>query len=372
MILDGRIQPDHVDAQAFAVPYDAAIKLLKSGSDVADLYDKVGLAPIKAASDASKIIGDKPMGEFLKLLDMAYSRSELAKVLTRQLKRLNNGEDADMLAIEGALEQLINLEHRYELASEIDPFGGAWFETGYTPLDRHMGGLPEASLTIVAATTGIGKTTFLVQLASCVAKRKHKALLYSLEQTKGQMVRRILDTSSKGESDKGFLDYIKITDDPMNVNELSAEASRICAIEDIGIIGVDFADLLLTSEEDEPKVGHIYRTLALLGKRARTRVVCLSQLHRYEGGEPRINNIRWSGLAEAMAGMIILLYNPSQTFGIGAKKDGQLPIIPGKGWLIIGKSRYGFKEGGIGAIQVDWDGEKGWGIDDSSWRGMVM
>ena len=370
LVLAGQVSPDHVDAQTFYPPYGEAIKLLRGGADVADLYDKVGLAPIKAATDAAQAVKEHPVGEWLKLLDRSYSREELATILERQTKRLRNGEDADTIALEGAIEKHINLEHRYETADKIEPYGGAWMETGYKPLDRHMGGLPLAGLTTVAATTGIGKTTFLVQLASHVAKLNRKVLLYTLEQTRGQLVKRILDTLDGG--DDSFRKNITICDDQMNVNELSAESSRVCSIEQIGFIGVDFVDLLLNEEEDEPKVAHIYRTLAQLAKKTEVPVVAVAQLHRYEGGEPRINNIRWSGLAEAMSAMIALLYNPAQTFGIGSKKDGQLPLTPGKAWILIGKSRYGFKEGGVGAIQVDWDSKKGWGQPDSSWRSMVM
>lgn len=375
LLLNGNILPDHVDATRFMPPYDTAVKLLKGGAELAELYDKVGLVPIKSATTAVNMIGDdarsKP-GEFIKVLEQAYGREELANTLDRQSKRLRRGDDADLLAIEGAMEQHLNLEHRYETADKIEPFGGAWVKTGYKPLDRHMGGLPKSGLTTVAATTGIGKTTFLVQLAGCMAKRKKKVLIYTLEQTKGQIVQRILETVvGKGEDDS-FRQYIKICDEQMNVNELCAEASRICAVEEIGFIGVDFVDLLLSSEETEPSVGHIYRSMAQLAKKSGVPVVLIAQLHRYEGGEPRINNIRWSGLSECVSAMILLLYNPTQTYGIGAKKDSQLPIITDKAWMIVGKSRFGFKEGGVGAIQVDWNSLTGWGTEDSSWRSMTM
>lgn len=369
LLLDKKIQPEHVDARMFASPYDEAVRLIKDGAELSELYDKAGLAPIMAAAEAVRKISDKPVGEFVKVLERSYAREELATTLDRQSKRLRHGEDADMMALEAAIEANLNLEHRYETADLIEPSGGKFIETGYLPIDRHVGGLPDASLTIVAATTGIGKSTFLAQIAGTMAKRNEKVLLYTLEMTSGQVVKRLLDTHI---GDGVYRKNILICDDLMGVDELCSEASRLCAVEKIGMIGVDFADLLLSSEEDEPKVAHIYRSLAHLAKRTGARVICIAQLHRYEGGEPRINNIRWSGMAEQVAALIMLLYNPSQTYGIGAKKDGQLPLTPGKAWIIIGKSRFGFKEGGVGAIQVDWDSEKGWGMDDSSWRAMVM
>jgi replicative DNA helicase len=366
-ILNGKLLAEHVDARMFAPPYDVAVKLLKEGADLSELYDKAGLAPVMAATEAVQTLGDKSPAEFIKVLEKSWAREELADILDRQSKRLRRGDEADMMALEAAIEANLNLEHRYETSDNIKPSGGKWLKTGYAPLDRHVGGLPEASLTVVAATTGIGKSTFLVQLANSVALEGKKVLIYTLEMTSGQVVKRLLEIQGGAQNPN-----IIICDDLMGVDELTAEASRLCAVEDIGFIGVDFADLLLSSEEDEPKVAHIYRSLAHLAKRTGTSVVCIAQLHRYEGGEPHIHNIRWSGMAEQVAALIALLYNPAQTFGIGAKKDGQLPVIPGKAWIIIGKSRFGFKEGGVGAIQVDWDSKMGWGTDESSWRSMVM
>jgi hypothetical protein len=33
----------------------------------------------------------------------------------------------------------------------------------------------------------------------------------------------------------------------------------------------------------------------------------------------------------------------------------------------LGKSRYGFKHGGIGAFLVDWKGDMGWGEKSLGW-----
>lgn len=373
MILADKIQPEHVDPQTFHSPYGEAIKLLLKGADLATLYNKIGLMPIKAASDAHKIMSDQLPGEMIKLLERAAGREELADLLERELNRLRKGYDADVLKLEGAIEKHINLDHRYETADKIEPSGGSWLKTGYKPLDRHMGGLPMAGLTTVAATTGIGKTTFMVQLAKCLAQRKKKSVIYTLEQTRGQLVKRLLEVMKVEGESEDYRKYIRITDDQLDVDQLCAEASRMCAVEDIDMIGVDFIDLLINTEESEPKVAHIYRSLAQLAKKVPTQVIAVAQLHRYEGGTPRIQNVRWSGLCEAMSSMVILLYNPTMTYGIGAKKsDNQLPLTPGKAWCIVGKSRYGYREGSIGAFQVDWDGQVGWGTDTSMWKALVM
>jgi replicative DNA helicase len=159
----------------------------------------------------------------------------------------------------------------------------------------------------------------------------------------------------------------------ITVDELVAEASRIAATEELGFIGVDFADLLTSGTEDEPAVAHIYKSLENFAVSSGVSVILLSQLHRYEGGIPRINNIRWSGMAEACSGMVALLYNPSATYGIDAKKgDNQLPLMQGRSWIVFGKSRFGYRMGGIGAVSCPWSGDKGWGDGDTSWKSLTI
>jgi replicative DNA helicase len=368
MILDGRLSVEHVNPMSFAAPYDEAVKLLKTGNDLSILYDKIGLAPVKAATDAAHALGDKPIGEITKLLDKAYAREELALILERQIKKLHRGDDADFLAISGALEKHISLEHRYETADKIDPTDGAWVETGYEPFDKYMGGIPKAQLTVIGATTGIGKTSLMVKLAACFAKRDKKVLIYSLEQTSGQVVRRLLDIAGDGDYRKNInLFYGHIT-----VDELVAEAGRIAATEELGFIGVDFADLLTDGESDEPKTAHIYSALENFAVTSGVPVILLSQLHRYESGLPRINNIRWSGMAEACAGLIALLFAPQLTYGITAKKDSELPIVQGRSWIIMAKSRFGFKMNSVGAVSVPWNGTTGWGDGDTSWKSLTI
>ena len=69
--------------------------------------------------------------------------------------------------------------------------------------------------------------------------------------------------------------------------------------------------------------------------------------------------MRGSRLIEALGAMVILLYNPDQ---IDVEQgDAELGYAgDGIGWIIEGKSRYGFKYGGPIAVPVPWEGGKGW------------
>ena len=47
--------------------------------------------------------------------------------------------------------------------------------------------------------------------------------------------------------------------------------------------------------------------------------------------------------------------------GFDKKEDQPLPIQEGRAYILVGKSNFGYKKGGPGAICVDFDGETGWG-----------
>ena len=69
-------------------------------------------------------------------------------------------------------------------------------------------------------------------------------------------------------------------------------------------------------------------------------------------------------MAEAVASLIVLIYNPDRVWANSAagSKGNPLVYIPDSAYLIVGKSRFGFIEQKVGAILVDWNGASGWGI----------
>ena len=375
LVLSEKLTPEQINPEFLAPPYGSALKMLQKGSNISDLYDVIGIAALDAAQQAGTIVSDKSPFDFVTLLEKAYSRAELAKVLKYQVKRLDDGEDADLLALEQAMERNVSLEHRYILMSDIDPEENVWIPTYYEPLDRSLGGVPKGGLTIIAAPPGVGKTSLALKIAIAAARQKKKTLFYTFEMTKGQLKKRTIDilrdmTSSEIED---FQHYIEVCSDIMDPYQVKAEATRKAAIEDISYIMIDFADLMLAVAEEEAQVALLYRTMATLAQSTEIPVILLSQLNRSyveKGGIPRIHNIRWSGLAEAMAALILLIYNPRQVYGVKPSSTGEELHLPqGAGALIVGKSRFGTKyEDPVGAIYLPWDGELAWGDKMLQWQ----
>ena len=454
---------------------------------------------------------------------MAYGRETLALTLERELNKLRRGDDADLLKIESAIERHVNMEDKYMSLDQIEPMEGVWNLTGYQPIDEYIGGIPDSSLTIIAAPPGClvgdtvvgvnragksfkitmkdlermvrgdkrggrvwdkniptrirsryedgsihlsnirsvlysgtkevyelklrngmsvtgttdhpvyteqgwkhlgslmmgdkvwvesttqktvlssvdsvipkgkqetfdieidgephnflangivvhntGKTSLLAKLAISTAKTSRKVLFYTLEMTGGQIAKRVIDLENDAK-DEPYKKNIIVCDDIMDVEEVCADAAKVVALDNYGMIGIDFADLMLTEKEEEGNVAQLYRSMARLAKKSGVPVILLSQLNRQyaeHGGIPRIQNIRWSGLAEAMAALILLIYNPNQIFGAPPAKNQSLIAHPGRGYVVVGKSRFGYKQGGVGAIDLEWDGKLSWGNKAVGW-----
>ena len=375
LLLNKEVSPEFIQAIQFSPPYGEGVKLLKNGADISELYDKIGLSPVRSAVDAcSRVTGIAPL-DMVEVLRMAHSRDSLAETLEREAKKLRRGEEADTTKIEAAFERDKSMMDRFTPLSQIEPSGGVWKLTGYSPIDKFIGGIPDANLTIIGAPPGVGKTSLLMKIAIAMAKsQERKAMIFTLEMTSGQIAQRVMDLDPSSGKDDEWKDNILICPDILGVDEIYAEASRYLAMDDsYGMIGIDFADLMLTAKEEEGNVAHLYRQMAKLGKRSGIPVVLLSQLNRQyaeHGGIPRIHNIRWSGMAEAMAALILLIYNPNQIFGANTSKNQSLIAHEGRGYIIEGKSRFGFKMGGVGAIDLRWDGKLAWADKAEGWMGM--
>jgi hypothetical protein len=72
-------------------------------------------------------------------------------------------------------------------------------------------------------------------------------------------------------------------------------------------------------------------------------------------------------MADALSALILLIYNPNRIF-VDLGTDARLPVLDGRGYLIVGKSRFGLAhEEGLGAVQIEWDGKAAWGNESLGW-----
>ena len=373
LVLNRKINPESVVPSLLLSPYAEIVSMLRDGKDMTDLVDKVGMAPITSADEAAKRVENKLPADWLEILERSAARNEASSVFLKAGKSLADGGDIDVGRLTMALDKVNKNKLRFVRASEVDDSEIPWVRTYYNPIDKYIGnvdpakgsGFPEAGLVIIGAPPGTGKTSLLVKIIGEAAKAGKTSAIFTLEMTNAQITRRLIESTGLTLEER---ENILLSDEQMDVEDVYAYGCQLAGLHNLHFIGVDFADLLVSGDEDDAKVGKVYRTMAKLAKATRVPVILLSQLNReYVGGIPRITNLRYSGLAEAMGALILMLYNPKQ---IWAKMgtDERLPVHEGRGYIIAGKSRYGFREGSVGAIEVGWDGLHAWGDDDYGYR----
>ncbi len=237
--------------------------------------------------------------------------------------------------------------------------------TGFERYDRLTAGLHEGDLTIIAARPGMGKTSFVLNMAANIASPAGRELasdpnqrweqtgpgvaVFSLEMPREQIANRLVCAEGKvdvGKVRSGFLtpnDWSKLTqaasflgrlpiwidDSPaLGIMELRAKVRRLQAEYDrvgedgrktqkIGVVVVDYLQLMKGREgaqSREQEISEISRGLKGLAKELRVSVIALSQLNRAvetrseKSKRPQLSDLRESGAIEQDADNICFIY----------------------------------------------------------------
>ncbi|HOI14832.1 MAG TPA: replicative DNA helicase [Geobacteraceae bacterium] len=249
--------------------------------------------------------------------------------------------------------------------------------TGFLDLDDKTAGFQRSDLIIIAGRPSMGKTAFalnIAQYASIYAEPRCPVAIFSLEMSKEQLVTRLLCSESRvdasrlrtghlldGEwekimrgAEKLFEAELFIDDTPaISILEMRAKARRLKAEHNIGMVVVDYLQLMRGSgspESRQQEISEISRSLKALAKELSVPVVALSQLNRglesRTDKRPMMSDLRESGAIEQDADVIMFVYRDEVY-----NKDN--PDVRGKAEIIIGKQR----NGPIGTVNLTFLGE---------------
>ncbi|MHB8931788.1 MAG: DnaB-like helicase C-terminal domain-containing protein, partial [Melioribacteraceae bacterium] len=143
---------------------------------------------------------------------------------------------------------------------------------------------------------------------------------------------------------------IYIDDTPaISILELRAKARRLKNEKNIGLIIIDYLQLLSASynmESREREISTISRSLKALAKELNIPVIALSQLNRQVESRtdkrPMLSDLRESGSIEQDADVVLFLYRP-EVYGITQFSGGDMngETTEGVAEVIIGKQRNG-------------------------------
>ena len=367
-VIKGQYSINAVRPDIFFPPYCDIIKAIKTGTtEVEDLIEIIGLSPVQAALDSIRDINGLGDANWVSLLEKTYASYDAGQKLEKAGRKLQRGEEIDWAIIKQYEQRALEgIGGDFVPLSNVQGGEVPFIETGWEALDTHLGGIPSVGLIVVGGNPGIGKTTFMLKLASKFAEKhaNKNVAIFTLEMVLGEIAMRMREVEKLSANVES---RILLNDYPVSPEEAINKAATI---GDLGLICIDFADLMIKGDNSESAMAHIYRTLMLGAKQLHCPIVLIAQLIKYTGGLPKPRHLRYTKLAEALAWMILMLYDPATDFQSEEKTNSELPILDNAAFILAWKVRGGFRkhlDEAPGAIQLNFRGDKGWGDKKSRW-----
>lgn len=369
LVLSNRIAASAVRKELFMPPFDEIVAMHKKGDPIEDIIQSMGTSNITEALDAAKTLNGLGEKNWIKILEETKVMYESGLELEKIGRKLSQGDAVENNKIKDVMLRMKSSNTCTKPLSEIKDEEMPFIETGWAAWDEHIGGIPEVGLVLISGHPGVGKTTFMGKLAGSFIK-KHpdkKAIVYSAEMIDQEIAGRLrqINNLSTEEESRLLINDMSFTPEAV-INDAALH-------DDVGLVLVDFADYLIAGEITESAMGHLYRTFAVGSKELHCPIVVLAQPNRsYKGGIPRPFHIRYSSMAEILAWMMIMLYNPNTDYFEDDKdEDRPLPCgwrhVNGQeydlAYAIFWKVRGGFRkhpDDSPGAIQLLFKGNKGW------------
>lgn len=425
--------PDNFASYHFSVPlhtkiYDAIRKL----RDTSAVADPITLTSYLANdSDFSKVEGQKYLLDLIDSVIGLSNISDYASIvydlfLRRQIVNISSETIQDARKkheSETAMNVIENVEKKfYDLSSGLDAQGRlftfsdaltqsigavtaafqrdshiAGVTTGFKDLDKWLGGLHNSDLLIVAGRPSMGKTAFATNIAFNASRYKMEespdgagVIFFSLEMSAEQLATRILASESGIPSDAlrrgdipkdSFGKFVDISrelesidlfiDDTPNitVNQIRNRARRIKRQHDIGLIIIDYLQLIEAStkrlDNRVHEISEITRSLKGIAKELNVPVIALSQLSRAveqrDDKKPQLADLRESGSIEQDADVVMFVFReeyyksrkePAEGTTEHEKWQLEMEKIYNRAEIIIAKQRHG----AVGTVKLYFDG----------------
>lgn len=216
------------------------------------------------------------------------------------------------------------LERIDDLARNPDRLMGV--PTGFTLLDRMLGGLQKSDLIILAARPGMGKSSLALSIAQNAAKQyDSRVAIFSLEMSSEQMVQRLLSMETAVDSHRLRVGAVEenewpilleaanalsntkifIDDTPAaSITDIRTKCRRLYAEHGLDMIIIDYMQLMSgpgegRNDNRQQEISFISRSLKSLARELNVPIMALSQLSRAVESradkKPMLSDLRESG-----------------------------------------------------------------------------
>jgi replicative DNA helicase len=247
-------------------------------------------------------------------------------------------------------------------------------KTGISDLDAVLGAFRPGTLNVIAARPGFGKSMFALQIASTCGL---PVALYTLEMTSEEQAERMISSEVEGLTSEGLrsaavleakrhsigeaLKKLAQSNIQMNdqtsttMNQIASQCRRMKRTSGLGLIIVDYLQLILVEGRGENRVrevGQISKGLKRIANELRVPVIAIASLSREcekrDDKRPILADLRESGEIESDAHAVIFLYRHSEYVQSFAQDDRLRAATE----IIVKKNRGGKK----GIIPTVFDG----------------
>jgi replicative DNA helicase len=295
------------------------------------------------------------------IMEMAFSATEeperVADDAEQRIYEVARHDEKDQVA---SLRELVDqaMTDLEKIQNRESAFAGV--PTGFRDVDALLSGMQAGNLIIVAARPGVGKSSFITNVARNVAVDGGLPVaMFSLEMSRWEIGMRLLCAEARVPWDSirnkrvGAEDWSRIAQaadslhesplfivDSGNVTlvDIRAKARRLAARrQGLGVIMVDYLQLMSHTrrvDNRQQEIAEISRGLKMLAKELEIPVVAVSQLNRdperRQDKRPQLSDLRESGALEQDADVVMFIH-----------RDDSDPAKKGLADLIVAKHRNG-------------------------------
>ncbi len=405
------LKPEHFYSDANGKIFDAIQQLALQGvpidivSVVSWLRDREQLAQVGGAGYLAQLADATPaVANVGTHASMVYEKWRVRQLIAtcQKVSAEGYGDYGDsQLFIDGA-EQAVYSLARTDQKNQLEPLGKALaaafkviteaaergqrltgMATGYDRVDDKTSGLHSGDLTIVAARPGMGKTSFVLNLAVNMASARtiawsgqdvqvpgYGVAIFSLEMPREQLAPRMVCSEGRvdlGRLRQGYLqpeDWRRLTESasylsslPIRIDDTPAiglldvrsklrrfqaeynrESTDLTQQRKVGVVIIDYLQLMGAPEHidsREQQISYLSRGLKALAKEMGVQVIALSQLNRAvetrgKDKRPQLSDLRESGAIEQDADNIIFIYRDEYYFPDTTQAKGLAELIIAK------------------------------------------
>ncbi len=266
-------------------------------------------------------------------------------------------------------------DHLHELNTNKEATQGV--STGFSGIDGVLAGMGKSDLIIVGARPGMGKTSFVLNIGTNVARATGKAVcIFSLEMSAEQLVTRVvsseamidshkLRTGELGPEDWNALAHTSewlskcniLIDDTAGITVMGMK-SKLRRVDNLGLVVIDYLQLMQSDRKSDNRaqeVSEISRSIKLMAKELNVPVLCCAQLNRAaeknSDKRPMLSDLRDSGSIEQDADVVLFLYRSE--YYQKDDENGEPPPEANTAEVIVAKNRHG----STNTVKVGWIGK---------------